>query len=66
MKKMNTKIRIKFIVALKKATNLMQGKNKLNVDETHVRRVAEALGESIHNAWQAQAWVSGGWFLSPD
>ncbi len=38
----------------KKVANPMQGKLKLGVDDTRVRKAAEALDETIHKAKQAQ------------
>ncbi len=56
---MNTQTKIRFVLAPKKVANPMQEKLKLDVDETRVRRAAEALEETIHNARQAQRQGAG-------
>jgi hypothetical protein len=53
-KKMNTESKIKFVDEPIKVANPMQKKLKLDVNETHVRKAAEVLDETLHNAKQAQ------------
>ena len=51
---MNTESKIKFVDEPIKVSNPMQKKLKLDVNETHVRKAAEVLDETLHNAKQAQ------------
>ncbi len=51
---MSTETEIKIVLASKKVANAMQEMLKLDVDETRVRKAAEVLDETIHNAKQAQ------------